>query len=170
MPLLRLDNIAHSFEYPLFENVSIALHVKESMAILGVSGCGKSTLLHIGATLLQPKQGIVTILNQNIYQQNEERRLSLRRYDVGIIFQSHYLFKGFFANENIELASLISGEEMDERILKKLGIEKLMHQKIGDLSGGQQQRISIARVLAKNLKLFLQMSPQVTWTIKRRMK
>ena len=159
MPLLRLDTISHSFEYPLFEIVSIALHVKESMAILGVSGSGKSTLLHIGATLLQPKQGIVTILNQNIYQQNEERRLSLRRYDVGIIFQSHYLFKGFFANENIELASLISGEEMDERILKKLGIEKLMHQKIGDLSGGQQQRISIARVLAKKPKIIFADEP-----------
>ena len=101
----------------------------------------------------------MTILNQNIYQQNEERRLSLRRYDVGIIFQSHYLFKGFFANENIELASLISGEEMDERILKKLGIEKLMHQKIGDLSGGQQQRISIARVLAKKPKIIFADEP-----------
>lgn len=159
MPLLQLDNIAHSFEYPLFENVSIALHVKESMAILGVSGCGKSTLLHIGSTLLKPKYGEVIILNQNIYQQSEERRLSLRRYDVGIIFQSHYLFKGFFASENIELASLISGEEMDERILKKLGIEKLMHQKIGDLSGGQQQRVSIARVLAKKPKIIFADEP-----------
>ena len=159
MPLLQLDKIAHSFEYPLFENVSIALHVKESMAILGVSGCGKSTLLHIGATLLQPKQGMVTILNHDVYQQSEESRLHLRRYDVGIIFQSHYLFKGFFANENIELASLISGETMDERLLKKLGIDKVMHQKIGDLSGGQQQRVSIARVLAKKPKIIFADEP-----------
>ena len=159
MPLLRLDNIAHSFEYPLFENVSIALHVKESMAILGVSGCGKSTLLHIGATLLQPKQGIVTILNQNIYQQNEERRLSLRRYDVGIIFQSHYLFKGFLSNENVELASVISDRSIDKGILERLGIATFMNYRVGDLSGGQQQRVSIARVLAKKPKIIFADEP-----------
>ena len=63
-----------------------------------------------------------------------------------VLFPSH-------DNENVELASLISGEVMDERLLKKLGIDKIMHQKIGDLSGGQQQRVSIARVLAKKPKI-----------------
>lgn len=149
MPLLQIDNVSHAFDYPLFENVKLKLEEKESMAILGVSGCGKSTLLHICSTLLKPLKGEVTLLGKNIYTQTDDVRLNLRRYDIGIIFQSHYLFKGFFANENVELASLLSNQEMDERLLQKLGIAELMHYKVGDLSGGQQQRISIARVLAK---------------------
>ena len=86
-------------------------------------------------------------------------RFKLRRYDVGIIFQSHYLFKGFFANENIELASFISDKTIDKGILERLGIADFMHYRIGDLSGGQQQRVSIARVLAKKPKIIFADEP-----------
>ncbi len=160
MPLLSVHDVAHSFDYPLFQNVHFTLHEKESMAILGVSGCGKSTLMHICSTLLKPKQGNVTLLGKEIYQEDDDTvGLMLRRYDVGIIFQSHYLFKGFFANENIELASLIAQQEIEESMLKKLGIYDLMHYRIGDLSGGQQQRISIARILAKKPKIIFADEP-----------
>ncbi|EDK22449.1 ABC transporter family protein [Campylobacter jejuni subsp. jejuni 305] len=84
---------------------------------------------------------------------DENERLKIRRYDFGIIFQTHYLFKGFSALENIELASVLSGQDLDEKILKRLGIDTLLHQKIGKLSGGQQQRVSIARVLCKKPKI-----------------
>lgn len=159
MPLLQIDRVSHAFDYPLFENVNLALEEKESMAILGVSGCGKSTLLHICSTLLKPLSGEVSLLGQNIYTQTDDIRLTLRRYDIGIIFQSHYLFKGFFANENIELASLLSNQAMDVRLLEKLGIAEFMHYKVGDLSGGQQQRVSIARVLAKKPKIIFADEP-----------
>ena len=159
MPLLHVHDVAHSFDYPLFRNVDFTLDEKESMAILGVSGCGKSTLMHICSTLLKPEQGEVTLLEKNIYQHDDEARLRLRRYDVGIIFQSHCLFKGFFANENIELSSLLAHQDIEESMLKKLGIYDLMHYRIGDLSGGQQQRISIARILAKKPKLIFADEP-----------
>lgn len=159
MSLLDARNISHAFDYPLFENINFSLAPKESMAILGVSGSGKSTLLHICSTLLTPNQGEVILCDHNIYQDNDDARLTLRRYDVGIIFQSHYLFKGFFANENVELASLISDKTMDDALLKRLGIADFMHYRVGDLSGGQQQRVSIARVLAKRPKIIFADEP-----------
>ncbi len=159
MSLLDARNISHAFDYPLFENINFSLSPKESMAILGVSGSGKSTLLHICSTLLTPNQGEVILCDHNIYQDNDDARLTLRRYDVGIIFQSHYLFKGFFANENVELASLLSDKTMDNALLKRLGIADFMHYRVGDLSGGQQQRVSIARVLAKRPKIIFADEP-----------
>jgi len=159
MSLLHAHNISHAFDYPLFENVNFSLAPKESMAILGVSGSGKSTLLHICSTLLQPNQGEVILCDHNIYTDNDDARLKLRRYDVGIIFQSHYLFKGFFANENIELASFISDKKIDNGILERLGIADFMSYRVGDLSGGQQQRVSIARVLAKKPKIIFADEP-----------
>ena len=159
MSLLNVQNISHAFDYLLFENVNFKLAPKESMAILGVSGSGKSTLLHICSTLLKPNQGEVILCDHNIYNDNDDARLKLRRYDVGIIFQSHYLFKGFFANENIELASFISDKKIDKGILERLGIADFMHYRVGDLSGGQQQRISIARVLAKKPKIIFADEP-----------
>ncbi|ECR3265633.1 TPA: ABC transporter ATP-binding protein [Campylobacter jejuni] len=153
MELLRAENLSHSFDYPLFEGLNLTLNTKDCIAIQGSSGCGKSTLLHILSSLLIPKKGEVFFKGFNLYQMDENERLKIRRYDFGIIFQTHYLFKGFSALENIELASVLSGQDLDEKILKRLGIDTLLHQKIGKLSGGQQQRVSIARVLCKKPKI-----------------
>ncbi|ENF1134263.1 ABC transporter ATP-binding protein [Campylobacter coli] len=153
MELLRAENLGHSFDYPLFENLNFSLNQKDCIAIQGSSGCGKSTLLHIISSLLKPNKGEVFFKSQNLYKISENERLKIRRYDLGIIFQTHYLFKGFSALENIELASVLSNQDLDEKILKKLGIHELLKQKIGKLSGGQQQRVSIARVLCKKPKI-----------------
>lgn len=153
MEILKAENLGHSFEYPLFENLNLSLCERDCIAIQGSSGCGKSTLLHIFSTLLKPKIGNVFYKNQNIYQLNEEQLLKIRRNEFGIIFQTHYLFKGFFAFENIELASILSKQEINYEFLRQLGIDDLLEQKITKLSGGQQQRVSIARVLSKKPKI-----------------
>ncbi|MCI6642083.1 MULTISPECIES: ABC transporter ATP-binding protein [Campylobacter] len=150
MELLRGVNLTHAFEYTLFENINITLHNRESIAIIGVSGCGKSTMLHILSTLLKPNSGEVFYNEREIYSLSSDERLKIRRNDFGIIFQSHYLFKGFSAYENIELAAKLVNKKIDNEILDKLQISQILKQKIGELSGGQQQRVSIARVLHKN--------------------
>lgn len=153
MELLRAENLSHSFDYPLFKNLSFSLNEGQSIAIQGSSGCGKSTLLHILSTLLKPNSGKVFFQNHDLYALNEAQRVKIRRHFFGIIFQAHYLFKGFSAFENIELASVLSGQSLDKNLLEKLGIAHLLNQKIAKLSGGQQQRVSIARVLCKKPKI-----------------
>lgn len=159
MELLKGVGLTHTFEYTLFENLNLTLHNRESIAILGVSGCGKSTLLHILCTLLKPNFGEVFYGEREIYSLNADERLKIRRNDFGIIFQSHYLFKGFSAYENIELAAKLVGSKIDNKILEKLEIKSVLNQKIGELSGGQQQRVSIARVLHKNPKIIFADEP-----------
>ena len=149
MELLKSVGLKHSFDYTLFENLNLTLSSKQSLAILGVSGCGKSTLLHILSTLLEPDEGEVFYKNISLYSQNIDEKLKIRRHDFGIIFQSHYLFKGFSAYENIELSTILTKQKMDNELFKKLKIENILNQKVGELSGGQQQRVSIARVLSK---------------------
>lgn len=153
MALLRAENLSHSFDYPLFENLNLELCERECIAIQGSSGCGKSTLLHILSSLLKPKKGKVFVRDKDLYALSENARLKIRRYFFGIIFQMHYLFKGFSALENIELASVLSKQDIDEDLLERLGIDELLGMKIGKLSGGQQQRVSIARVLCKKPKI-----------------
>jgi len=148
-PLLEATGITHSFDTLLFSNVNFSLNPFQSAAIVGRSGCGKSTLLHIFSTFLKPDEGCVTLFTKDLYSQKDEAIEALRRYDIGIIFQFHYLFKGMSAMENVQVATMLSDSEIEDELLKKLEINELMDQKIGELSGGQQQRISIARVLSK---------------------
>jgi len=157
--LLEATNISHSFDTQLFSNVDFILNPRESKAIIGRSGSGKSTLLHIFSTFIKPDEGSVKLFGDEIYTQDEDAIEALRRYDIGIIFQFHYLFKGMSAMDNIDVASMLSGESLDEGILEKLEIKELMAQKIGELSGGQQQRVSIARVLSKKPRIIFADEP-----------
>ena len=157
--MLQAQNLSHSFEYPLFSEVNLDIKPASTTAIVGASGSGKSTILHILSTLLKPKAGQVIYNGKSLYSLSDDGLLNIRRREFGIIFQAHYLFRGFSAGENIELASILSGQKIDENILKRLGISELLSQKASELSGGQQQRISIARVLAKKPKIIFADEP-----------
>ncbi len=159
MMLLEARGIAHRFDYPLFHDVDLSLEAGSSIAIIGVSGSGKSTLLHILSTLLQPKSGSVTLLGQPLEGLGNRELVNLRRNDLGLIFQSHYLFKGFSAYENLEVAAILSEQKIDDALIARLKIDPVIFQKVTELSGGQQQRVSIARVLTKRPRLIFADEP-----------
>ena len=149
MNLLSAKKLSHSFEYKLFSDVSLDLYEKESIAIIGMSGSGKSTLLHLLSTLLKPDDGTVKMFGKDISLMKKKELALLKRDKLGLVFQSHYLFKGFSAYENLEVSEILSNKKIDEGLLKRLDIEQCINQKVTELSGGQQQRVSIARVLTK---------------------
>lgn len=153
MKLLNATNISHKFDYELFSNVSLSLEPKESIAIIGSSGSGKSTLLNILSMLLKPNSGTIELFDQDISKLNHKQALELKRRKIGLVFQSHYLFKGFSALENLEVAAILSKQQIDHSLLERLKISHQITKKVTELSGGQQQRVSIARVLTKKPKI-----------------
>jgi putative ABC transport system ATP-binding protein len=157
--LLNAKNIAHSFDYELFSTINLSVNFSDTIAVIGISGSGKSTFLNILSTFLEPNVGSVEYLNEDLYNIKKDRLTQIRRDDFGIIFQFHYLLKGLSAYENIEIASLLANEEIDEDLLKRLKIDHVIHQKVTELSGGQQQRVSIARVLSKKPKIIFADEP-----------
>ena len=158
-PLIEAIEISKSFDYELFNKISLSLYSKQSIAIMGRSGSGKSTLLHILSTLLKPDSGVVKLFDKDIYSLKNDEIELIRRENIGIIFQSHYLFKGMSARENIESATLLSNTTIDKSIFEMLQIDNVINKKVGELSGGQQQRVSIARVLSKKPKIIFADEP-----------
>lgn len=157
-----LEALAVSKDYEgasILENISLTANPRESIAITGISGSGKSTLLHMLSSFLPPSSGEVKLFGQNIYAQKNTQILKTRRYKVGVIFQDHYLFKGFSTKENLEVSAILADQPIDYAILELFGIEKTVDQPIGELSGGQKQRVSIARVLQKKPKLIFADEP-----------
>ncbi len=159
LPLLEVRAVSHDFDYPLFKDINLSLLKGETIAIIGISGSGKSTLLNIFSTLLIPNKGEVYYNNKNILNLSKTELLKVRRNDFGIIFQAHYLFRGFNADENLKISELLSGNNVDDNLLDSLNIDHVMKQGIGELSGGQQQRLSCARVLVKKPKVIFADEP-----------
>ena len=159
MNLLSANNLSHTFEYKLFSDVNLELNSGETIAIIGMSGSGKSTLLHILSTLLTQDEGSVSLFDEDISSMSKKKLSEIKRHDLGLIFQSHYLFNGFSAYENLEVAEILSQNEIDRVLLERLGIEEVIHNKVTKLSGGQQQRVSIARVLTKQPRIIFADEP-----------
>ena len=157
--LLQATKISHKFDYELFKDIDLLLNKQETIAIIGTSGSGKSTLLNILSTLLKPFNGETLYNGKDLYSLSQDNLLKVRREDFGIIFQSHYLFRGFSAKENLDIATLLSNETFDDELLKQLNISHVINQGVGELSGGQQQRLSIARVLMKKPKIIFADEP-----------
>ena len=108
---------------------------------------------------MKPNGGKVNINGKSIYELPSKKLEELRRYNLGMIFQQHYLFRGFTGFENILSASLLSEQPIDKELLEKLGINDVVKQSAADLSGGQQQRVSVARVLVKKPQIIFADEP-----------
>ena len=158
-PLLHATRLSHAFDYPLYDGIDLTLYAGESTAVQGRSGSGKSTLLHTLAGFLPPLAGKVDILGRDLYAMGETEREMFRRRELGIVFQTHYLFKGMTGRQNIEAATQLAGTELDPWLLERLEIDGVIDQKASELSGGQQQRVSVARVLAKQPRVIFADEP-----------
>jgi len=131
--------------------VSIDVHPRELVAVMGPSGSGKSTLMHILAGLDKPTSGDVAIDGQPIVSMNDNELTKLRRRSIGFVFQFFNLLPMLTAEENITLPLSIAGASPDAQwlgeLLRKTGLHDRRTHRPSELSGGQQQRVAIARAL-----------------------
>ena len=93
---------------------------------------------------------------RDISHLNEKQLAAYRRFDIGFVFQFYNLIPNLTALENVEIASQLSKEPLDNsRVMEDVGLADRMDNFPAQLSGGEQQRVAIARALAKNPKLLL---------------
>src|SRR5205814_7039401 len=100
--------------------VSLAVGVRELVAVMGPSGSGKSTLMHVLAGLDKPTQGSVQIAGVEITAMDDAALTRLRREHIGFVFQFFNLLPMLSAEENIVLPLAIAGEHADREWLEEL--------------------------------------------------
>ena len=138
-------------EVVALNHVSYSIKKGEFVAIIGPSGSGKSTLLHILGGVDRPTKGKVYFDGVDVYQQKEDQLAIFRRRQVGLIYQFYNLIPILNVVENMTLAVLMDGREVNQEFLTELvatlGLEGKEKKLPNELSGGQQQRTSIGRAL-----------------------
>jgi putative ABC transport system ATP-binding protein len=141
--------------------VDLDIPYGELLMLVGPSGCGKTTLVSIVAGTLEPTDGEVVVLGQDLVRMTNGRKVKFRRDHVGFVFQAFNLLPALTAAENAAVPLLIAGwnrraaVEAAADILDQLGMGDRLANLPSELSGGQQQRVAIARALVHQPRLLV---------------
>lgn len=152
-------------ETTALNNVNLNVQEGEYVAIMGPSGCGKSTLLNVLGMIDNPSSGEYHFLDNEVSKYSERQRASLRKANIGFVFQSFNLIDELTVFENVELPLLylgFSASERKKRVNEVLEQTEIMARRTHfpqQLSGGQQQRVAVSRAIVAKPKLILADEP-----------
>ena len=136
--------------------VNFEVNKGEFVVIVGPSGAGKTTILNLLGGMDQATSGSIMVDGQDVALYDEKKLTQYRRDDIGFVFQFYNLVQNLTALENVELASQISKDPLDEKmVLKRVELENRMNNFPAQLSGGEQQRVAIARAIVNEPKLLV---------------
>ena len=116
----------------------------------------KSTLLRMLAGLDFPANGNIIV---------NDRKVTGPGPDRGMVFQTYTLFPWMSVEDNIKFGLKLKKmpkdkqEEIANRYLKIIGLEKFAKSYPKELSGGMKQRVAIARALANQPEVLLMDEP-----------
>ena len=164
-PAVNLSGVSLSFgaSVRVLHNLNLRIADGESVALTGPSGAGKTSLLAVIAGLLRPDSGEVQTLGENLGALNEDKLASLRRGNIGVVFQHFHLLETMTALENAALPLELNGRadaaEEAARALAAVGLAARVGHFPSQLSGGERQRVAIARAFSVRPRLLLADEP-----------
>jgi NitT/TauT family transport system ATP-binding protein len=152
-PILSARHITKTFQTPegghlkVLDDITLEVHDREIVALLGRSGSGKSTLLRSMLGLLTPSAGEVRYREQTVRGPMP---------GMAMVFQSFALFPWLTVQQNVELGLEAQGVRAKERQTRALaaidliGLDGFESAYPKELSGGMRQRVGFARALVTN--------------------
>jgi polar amino acid transport system ATP-binding protein len=160
-PTLRVLDLVKSYGgQRAVDGVSLEVHHREVVCLIGPSGSGKSTFLRCLNALERADSGRVLFAGEAMDPGRRDIRRLRRR--MGMVFQNFELFPHLTALRNVAIGPVtVLGEEraraerLAQELLRKVGLADHAGKHPAQLSGGQQQRVAIARALAMAPELML---------------
>jgi len=168
--MIELTEISRNFQVGdetvhALRAVNLTLPDGDYASVMGPSGSGKSTLLNMLGLLDRPNSGTYALDGVETTQLKEDRRATLRRDQIGFVFQAFHLVPRLTAGENVELPLVLAGIRPAERhvrvaeVLDSLGLTDRAGHRPSQLSGGQRQRVAIGRAVVMRPSLLLADEP-----------
>src|ERR1700751_2949726 len=142
--------VAGGRELKVLDQIDLAVHEGELLALLGQSGSGKSTLLRCLTGLTAPSSGRVMAYGKAFDGINK---------DAAIGFQTFGLYPWLRVQQNVAVGlmakSLTRSEKEDavDKAIELIGLNNYPEAYPREISGGMRQRVGLARALVAEPKI-----------------
>ena len=150
------DMHAYYGESYIVQGITFNVHEGEILALLGRNGAGKTTTLRSIARIGSPevRHGEIWLDHQPLHNMSSHEAAQA---GLGLVPEDRRIIPGLTVEENLKLAQIAPpiGWSIDRlyNLFPRLGERR--NQEGTTLSGGEQQMLSIARALARDIKVLL---------------
>ncbi|MBR1803164.1 MAG: ABC transporter ATP-binding protein [Clostridia bacterium] len=152
--MLKCENLHKKIgKKEILKGVNVAIYESDILGLIGPNGAGKTTTIKLILGLQNITSGSVTINGHDI-QKDFTKAIS----KVGAIIENPDLYLYLTGFENLKLAANlypgIDKKRIDE-VVKLVGLENRIHDKISKYSLGMRQRLGIAQAILHKPNLLI---------------
>jgi len=157
MTILKTEGITAGYtKVDILHKVNIRVKSGEIISVIGPNGAGKSTLLKTIFGILNPREGNVTLKNEDITGLKPDR---IARKGISYVPQVDNIFPSMTIQENLEMGAFIRNDDYSQRLDEIYDLFPILKerrkQKAGQLSGGQRQMVAMGRALMVDPRVLL---------------
>ena len=136
----------------LIKDITLNLYEKDILGFIGKNGAGKTTTIKLIVGLQNLNGGTIKIAGYDL-KKDFEKAIS----NVGAIIENPDLYQYLTGYQNLKIAAKIYQipETRIEEVIKIVGLEKRIHDKVKKYSLGMKQRLGIAQAILHKPKILL---------------
>lgn len=153
MKVLELTGVKKKLgKREIIKELSLSVEEGEIFGFLGPNGAGKTTTIRMIVGLISPTEGEIKINGFNVQKETVKALGS-----IGAVVENPELYKYLSGRENLmQIARIrkVPKEEIEE-LIKLVGLEDRIKEKVGKYSLGMKQRLGLAAALIGNPKILI---------------
>ncbi|MDW0116638.1 ABC transporter ATP-binding protein [Sporosarcina thermotolerans] len=153
-PVVELKNLSKTIgSKKIIDNLNLSLYPGTITGFLGPNGAGKTTTIRMMVGLMKQTGGDVVIDGVSL-RDNFEEGLS----KVGVIVENPEMYKFMSGYKNLvhfaRMHKNVTKERIDE-VIRQVGMQNRIHEKVGTYSLGMRQRLGLAQALLHRPKFLI---------------
>lgn len=154
IPIVQINNVKKTIgKKQIIKGLNLDIYSGEIMGLLGPNGAGKTTTIRMMVGLMSITEGDIKINGVSVAS-NFELAVS----NVGAIVENPEMYKFMTGYQNLEFFAKmyrgISKERINE-VVKLVGLDHAIHNKVKTYSLGMRQRLGIAQALLHKPRLLI---------------